>query len=208
MTQSWFDDQLLELHPHTQGNLTASVFAVSQTSSRIISDWFIDKLGMNNSIYASDEVFCQGQSPEDAVVTEFSQPFEESSIPAIFNQIAAGMTSFIRKQGQARLEFNMDLDTLKTFSGEPAQGKSWMIQTQIRVRWEWITFPAALLVLVSFFFVTTALRSNTLKLGIWKSSNIPLLCSGLDQDVQRRLESGSPDLMRLNARNRSCPTDT
>jgi hypothetical protein len=96
----------------------------------------------------------------------------------------------------------MDLHTLKTFSGEPVQGKSWMIQTQIRVRWAWITFPAVLLVLVSFFFVTTALRSNNRKLGVWKSSNIPLLCSGLDQDVQRSLlESGSPDMAEKLANN-------
>jgi hypothetical protein len=112
------------------------------------------------------------------------------------------MTSFIRKQGQTRLEFNMDLHTLKTFSGEPVQGKSWMIQTQIRVRWAWITFPAVLLVLVSLLFVTTALRSNNRKLGVWKSSNIPLLCSGLDQDVQRSLlESGSPDMAEKLANN-------
>ncbi|KAJ6001569.1 hypothetical protein N7499_002528 [Penicillium canescens] len=201
--KAWFNNSMLELRPPTKGNLTASLFAVSQTTSNYISYWFSDKLLMNNSYSASDTSFCSGEKGStDQFTTEFSQPMQESGITAVFSQIAAGMTSYIRKKNLAALKFDRDLNILKSYSGEHVHGISWMIQTQIRVRWEWIIFPVVLLTLTSIFFVTTVLKSKTQKLGVWKSSSIPLLCSGLDQNVQRNLlESGSPDLADKLANN-------
>lgn len=56
-----------------------------------------------------------------------------------------------------------------------------------------MTLPACLVLATVAFLVMTAVRTKKSGVDVWKSSNIPMFCSGLDQDLQRKLgETGDP----------------
>ena len=58
--------------------------------------------------------------------------------------------------------------------------------TCVRVRWEWLTFPAALAAFTILFFVMMIFdtrRGNLSSHHNWKSSPLPMMYSGFDRDA-------------------------
>lgn len=61
----------------------------------------------------------------------------------------------------------------------------------VLVRWEWLTFPLALLVLILGFLIATVIRTSRDgqdDMGVWKTSAMPTLIYSLPQDVQQNLK--------------------
>lgn len=71
----------------------------------------------------------------------------------------------------------------------PAHGAIWGVQTCVHVNWVWLALPAGLLLLTIVFLVLTILRTRSKQARVWKSSVLPVLFSGLDQETRK---SGGP----------------
>ncbi|KAJ9611536.1 hypothetical protein H2200_004720 [Cladophialophora chaetospira] len=104
-----------------------------------------------------------------------------SSVSSFMDGLANTMTATMRQRGDAE-------------KSVPATGTVLATTTCIRVRWAWLSLPAALLASTMVFFVAVMVRSrqNT-RTGAaqggrrpWMSSSLPLLWCGLDDETKRR----------------------
>lgn len=64
-----------------------------------------------------------------------------------------------------------------------AVGTAFRMQTIVRARWLWATFPVVLLALTVAFLLATVLVTFRNKVPIWKSSSLASLLHGLDDDT-------------------------
>ncbi|KAL4888134.1 hypothetical protein BDV59DRAFT_148904 [Aspergillus ambiguus] len=187
-------DYNLELNPPKEGNLTASPFNIDLESANTLTNWLSDRLSYN---YTSSWD-CEQTFHEDPRRPEFFQPIQDLGISEVFDRIASEITVQIRKANLAGFKFDIAPEFRKNLPipGERMRGIVWTSQTQIRVQWAWIAFPISLLLLTLIFFVVTLFQSRNQRLAPWKSSTLPMLCSDLDKNVQRKLmESGDPTKM-------------
>ncbi|OQV05885.1 hypothetical protein CLAIMM_10541 [Cladophialophora immunda] len=75
-----------------------------------------------------------------------------------------------------------------------ALGTTLGVQTCINVRWPWLSFPAALIVLTMVFFAVTVLRiSGSEVRKLWKSGSLVLLFHGLSVYSLHRAEEGQSE---------------
>lgn len=121
----------------------------------------------------------------------------ESSPQTLFSNMAAGISTFIRQSGRASQRQFAPWDPLNDIPQDEALGTvngiSWQSETQIRVRWQWVTLPACLVLVTVTFLAMIAVQTKKSGVNVWKSSNIPMFCSGLDQALQGKLrETGDP----------------
>ncbi|KAJ9662516.1 hypothetical protein H2198_001405 [Neophaeococcomyces mojaviensis] len=104
-----------------------------------------------------------------------------TSTRAYMESLANKMSAIIRQRGD---------DSPIT----PLQGEVQVVQTCIHVQWWWLALPIALLLLAILFFVTTIVISQRPLTSVagraerrpWKSSCLPLLWCGLDDQTRRR----------------------
>lgn len=76
--------------------------------------------------------------------------------------------------------------TLQT-SNTSTRGTVMISQAFVKVSWQWLTFPSALLIAGFIFWVTTVLKNRQHRLGLWKSSILPMLYCGAEK-IDPRLE--------------------
>jgi hypothetical protein len=55
------------------------------------------------------------------------------------------------------------------------------------VRWGWLAFPLAVLILSVVFFIATVLRMKPDDVGIWKSTPLAFLLCLLDDSLRQKL---------------------
>ncbi len=67
-----------------------------------------------------------------------------------------------------------------------AIGTAWKTESYVLVRWQWLSFPIALLFLTLIFLVTTIMRNCQNKVPLWKSSTTALLLHGLSIEHQEK----------------------
>ena len=106
-----------------------------------------------------------------------------SSVMKTMQGLANAMTAAMRSRGE----------------GDAAEGTAYVTQTCVRVEWGWLALDATLVVLTFVFLAATVWQSRRAMgagsstagrvRGAWKSSSLPLLWSGLDEEVKRKLES-------------------
>ncbi|BCS18843.1 DUF3176 domain-containing protein [Aspergillus puulaauensis] len=186
------EDSTIVLNPPVSGSMAPANFTIEKKSSNGLSRWLADKFQFRkgNSLCAETDVGFTGHG------TDFIPFFEKQPLPDLFGRLAAGITTYIRSANEIVFvpdnpEFGMY--TLSHGGTEPAHGTAWAVQTLLYIHWGWITLPAVLLVLTMAFLVITALQSRNRSLDVWKSSTLPLLCSGLGLDFQRELRvAGGP----------------
>ncbi|KAJ6027236.1 hypothetical protein N7460_012053 [Penicillium canescens] len=174
------------------GNTSTPDFIISRGSHDNIREWLRKKLQMDGV----GTTICIGtgfkfESTSTSIESELFQPLMESSPQTLFSNIAAGISTFIRQSGRAS---QREFASWGQLDGVPqdealgtADGLSWQNETQIRVRWQWITLPVCLVFATVAFLVVTALQTKKSGVDVWKSSNIPMFCSGLDQVFQEKL---------------------
>ncbi|KAE8381211.1 hypothetical protein BDV26DRAFT_289701 [Aspergillus bertholletiae] len=179
-------------------NQTTANYAVDSATTYSLGNWFDDKLTFNNSI---SQTICQTDGPLGVRSTEFLQPMLSSTIPDVFSALAAGMSATVRRANMTVLPLAGD-DRWQFRSGvAQAQGTAKTMQTQVQVRWGWITLPALLFILTAAFLAMTAFESGAIRLRAWKMSTTPLLCSGLDRRIQEDLmASGDPQMAQRLAK--------
>lgn len=119
--------------------------------------------------------------------SEFLLPMLRSSLTDVFKSLADGMTTRVRQ-----LDWSAQNDTpsadFGTVEGIGAtNGTSFIVETQIHVRWAWIFLPCLLLILTMVFLEITIFETRNKGLEAWKSSPTALVCSGLDEDVQQEI---------------------
>lgn len=84
-----------------------------------------------------------------------------TDINTIFESIAAALT------------FNARMNVCKS----TVQGKIWILQSYVHVRWQWLTLPVVSFVLSVAFLISTIVRTRNQY--VWKSSPLALLFSEL-----------------------------
>ncbi|KAB8216994.1 hypothetical protein BDV33DRAFT_206775 [Aspergillus novoparasiticus] len=137
--------QNFTFHVPSQGNLTSSKFWVSIPTMKA---WMYSKLNINPSLHCNTI-----ETPYD----DFRYPMIRHGIPKFCEKLALGITSGVR-----------------LYNNTPATGTAWKMETQIHVRWAWVTLPALLVVSTAVFLDITALQTKSGGFDVWKSSPTPL----------------------------------
>jgi hypothetical protein len=77
-----------------------------------------------------------------------------------------------------------------------AGGTAYKQVVLVRIRWQWITLPAALLVFALVFLLVTIFHStrDTEQIGIWKTSALAILFNGIGEDVERYVGEGKKEM--------------
>lgn len=71
-------------------------------------------------------------------------------------------------------------------------GKAYSNIVFVDVRWEWMTFPLALLLLSIVFLVATIVKiSDSTTAGLWKTSAMPNLICGLPKETKNHVHPAS-----------------
>ncbi|KAM0723166.1 hypothetical protein Q7P37_001366 [Cladosporium fusiforme] len=96
-----------------------------------------------------------------------------SDIDRWWARLAKSMTNDIRMNGLLRNE-----------DEERYAGTAWTDITYIEVRWLWLTFPGALVVLSTIFLVATMVASCRSGVNPWKSFILPVLYTRLEDGLQ------------------------
>lgn len=64
------------------------------------------------------------------------------------------------------------------------EGTAWMVEVYIKVRWAWIIFPWALVVLSMVFLILTVIEYTRSTAKPWRNSATAMLYTRLDEDLQ------------------------
>ncbi|KAI4112020.1 MAG: hypothetical protein LQ339_000027 [Xanthoria mediterranea] len=112
--------------------------------------------------------------------------YDASNLTGRIENLATSMTNSIRGQDD-------------NVSG-PAYGTAWTSETYVHVRWAWLAFPAALILLASCFIVGVILETSYRDILVWKSSNIALLFHGRSLRLSRRNEKPVNKLSAMTSR--------
>lgn len=92
--------------------------------------------------------------------------YDTNNLTARIGNLAISMTNNIRQQN----------DTV----ARPSHGTAWKSETYVHVRWAWLSFPIALIVLALAFLVGSIIETAHRDILVWKSSNLALLFHGQD----------------------------
>lgn len=101
---------------------------------------------------------------------------ERNGFSYIIDNVAAAMTKLVieRSTSEQAAEY------LETGIDSLVRGDTWVMQTVVRVRWEWFLLPAILLVVSIIFVLWTVLISHRNHVPLWKSSLLAVLFHGLN----------------------------
>jgi hypothetical protein len=77
-------------------------------------------------------------------------------------------------------------------SKEMLEGEAYQREPYITIKWGWLAFPIALLLLTLIFLISTIIRtSGDRETGIWKTSTMPTLIYSLPKETQSEFASPS-----------------
>ena len=109
-----------------------------------------------------------------------------AGVNSTFASVADSMTNYIRRNGNPG------------FSA-PALGVVHQTETCVQIRWAWLAFPAALVLLTLLFFVAMIMEVGfTSDHGQnWKSSPLPLMFYGLEDHAVNHHQGHSSGLLRV-----------
>lgn len=183
------------LKPPVSDSEAPATFTIEERSSNGLSRWLAEKLQFSiGSNYCVETYETEVDFTEQG--SDFVPFLENHGLPELVSRIAEGITAYIRSANETVfVPYKQEVDTytLSTDGTQPAHGTAWAVQTQLYVHWAWITLPAVLIILTIVFLITTALQSRNRSLEVWKSSTLPLLCSGLGLEFQQELRvAGGP----------------
>lgn len=100
-----------------------------------------------------------------------------SDMNDLCQKIASGLTSWMRTTLPAKADARYASTVISN-------------ETLVRVRWPWLTYPLALLVLGHVFLLTTIRRTQRLRVRPWKGHRIPLLLANIDDVVKGAAAGG------------------
>ena len=124
--------------------------------------------------------YLDGPSLRKLKINPFLAP---SNVSHHMERLATAITSVIRSD-----------DSHNMITGQAYNRKQFIV-----VRWEWLTFPIALLILSLAFLVATIMKTSRSEhgdLGVWKTSAMPTLLYGLPEEYQSGLRGHGPEVIR------------
>ena len=114
---------------------------------------------------------------------------------ALAANLARSMTSSVRRNPARWASISLPLQPVlpPAYSAPVYSGTAYKTVPHVRVVWWWITLPAAAVVFANVFLgvamgMTHWTRKRVSGVGVWKSSQIPLLYHGLDVQNETRME--------------------
>jgi hypothetical protein len=211
-TSARYRSIFLRLSPPKDDPSTNSDFSVNSVTGLFDTNlerednstsWLAKKLNVNSL----SSINCTAEDDSKISVTDFTETMAYFPVNRFFKNLAAGMTISVRRSGRASqqnmLQFaqypSADSDGESAYKIGSAynapldeglgvvNGTSYRLETQIEVRWAWVAFPAVLMIMAAGFLVVTILQTRRSGVPLFKSSSIPLVCSGLDNEIQESL---------------------
>ena len=115
---------------------------------------------------------------------------------AMISNLAASITSSIRRNPAKWLyQYFGTNDTFvpPLYSAPVYSGTAYRTVPKVHIVWPWIALPAAVVLFANLYLIYAMIKTHwtqkTANVGVWKSSQIPLLYHGLDQTSEDRLVS-------------------
>ncbi|PVH94801.1 hypothetical protein DM02DRAFT_618373 [Periconia macrospinosa] len=147
----------------------------------------IDPTQPNSTIIKSENALPAEEGMISLFITEAADQ--------IISSIARGLSTYIRSCNKQDQKNPADVgggggavqkQRSKSMVG-PVQGVAHTLEVFVAVRWAWLAFPGAHLVLTWSFFVMVVIYSTKNNVSVWKSSPLALLYHGLSDDVVQEL---------------------
>ena len=163
--------------PPLNPNGSSSTFIVARYASKALSDWLAAHLTITNSRnWENSTDFDPDPSHHEF---EKQRLFLSNNVSTMFENLAASMTFNLRSTSIE--DQSSTREGLITVEGaSPANGTSTRDQILVSVRWPWLGFPVALLLLALAFFILTLLSTSRHRLEVWKTSPFPLIFNRID----------------------------
>ena len=129
-----------------------------------------------------------------AIYNQMGEPnyndYSLAQLDSVFKSIANSMTVNMRQNGQSG-------------TNRPVLGYAARNETCVRVRWAWLTYPAALAVLSFCFLFAMLWRTRrgddeAERLRDWKSNTLPLLYHGFGGGGDDKVRDGNTGLYRID----------
>ncbi|KAL9106724.1 MAG: hypothetical protein Q9227_008293 [Pyrenula ochraceoflavens] len=165
-----------------------SRFYVSPRSTYSLSVWLADRFSFSNS-YLDDS---SNSSAISSSIGDMQQLFLGRDPTYIFSSLARSITSHMRSispEDQVPVVLNVSSNGPDMLDWTPvslANGTAHYLEVYIAVRWAWLAFPAALILLTAIFLSLTIASSARSDTPAWKCSPLPLLFHGLDQQAEKK----------------------
>lgn len=186
------------LEPPKKDSLPQNAFAFPSVVTDYLSYWLLTKLGLDNTrrylceslgSYVPSRTFDKTRNLTYRMDqnSDFQYTVLHNDLTDIFKAIEDAVTSRIRQW-----DWNSQSDSSPRLPVEgtgAVNGTSFMVETQIHVKWAWIVLPCSLLVMTMIFMGITAWNTRRMGLEVWKSSPTALICSGLDEDIQQEVRT-------------------
>jgi hypothetical protein len=134
-------------------------------------------LGYADAIYMfnnSTSMWTKGESNSNNA--DYGAAFDrviDYGLGSVLSDIAAALTKYTLETSNAR-----------------ATGTAMLPQAFVKVSWQWMTFPSVLLVAGFAFWISTMMINRQRRLGLWKSSILPILYNGAEKIDQGLNGSG------------------
>ncbi|KAK3073299.1 hypothetical protein LTR53_005251 [Teratosphaeriaceae sp. CCFEE 6253] len=121
----------------------------------------------------------------NSTISDALQVIQNSSLSHISDNVAASLT---------KLGWDMSTDTLT--------GNITTTEVYVLVRWEWLILPIVLEVAAVAFLLAAAILTGSRKVKLWKSSVLPYLYHGLEQEtLMDRQAASDVHILRESANN-------
>lgn len=106
----------------------------------------------------------------------------KTNITAMFENLAASMSQNLRSTSIDSQRLNQTLYPASpdVLGVGPANGTATSLEILVSVRWPWLAFPVALLLIALVFFSLTLLSTSRHQLEVWKLSPFPLIFNRVD----------------------------
>ncbi len=161
--------------PSLNPNDSPSDFVVTRYASQALNDWLAAHLTISTS-----KNFDVDYDVNDPSHREFEKQrlLLETNITAMFENLAASMSQQLRSTSIDSQRFGPA--SLNVSGVGPANGTATSREILVSVRWPWLAFPVALLLIALVFFFLTLLSTSRHQLEVWKLSPFPLIFNRVD----------------------------
>ena len=176
--------------PSLNPNDSSFDFIVHRPASSALNSWLAERFTISTRIV--NDSISDYNCLVDLSLSKSDQQrlLLRTNITAMLENLAASMTHNIRSSS---------LDSQRTAAGSPnvlgvgpASGTAHRLEVLVSVRWPWLTFPAALLLIALVFFFLTLLSTSRHQLEVWKLSPFPLIFNRVDESQPLAQSETSP----------------
>lgn len=159
--------------PSLNPNDSSFDFVVTRYASQALTDWLAAHLTISTGRrFDFDADYNCATDPSNREF-EKQRLLLKTNITAMFENLAASMSQNLRSTSIDSQRLNPA--SLNVLGVGPANGTATSREIVVSVRWPWLAFPVALLLMALVFFFLTVLSTSRHRLEIWKLSPFPLI---------------------------------